>query len=38
MLAAARGAKITVEAIGDDAEDAVKAILEQANNKFYIKY
>ena len=38
MLAAARGAKITVEAVGDDAEDAVKSILELAKNKFYIKY
>lgn len=38
MLAAARGSKITVEAVGDDAEEAVKSILELANNKFYIKY
>jgi phosphocarrier protein HPr len=38
MLAAARGAKITVEAIGDDAKEAVKSILELATNKFYIKY
>ena len=38
MLAAARGSKIVVEAIGDDAEEAVKSILELANNKFYIKY
>jgi len=38
MLAASRGAKITIEAIGDDAEDAVKSILELARNKFYIKY
>jgi phosphocarrier protein len=38
MLAAARGAKVTVEAVGDDAEDAVKSILDLAKNKFYIKY
>lgn len=38
MLAAVSGAKITVEAVGDDAEDAVKAIIELATNKFYIKY
>jgi phosphocarrier protein HPr len=38
MLAAARGAKVTVEAVGDDAEEAVRSILELASNKFYIKY
>jgi phosphocarrier protein HPr len=38
MLAAARGSKITVEAVGEDAEEAVKSILELASNKFYIKY
>lgn len=38
MLAAARGAKVVVEAIGDDAEEAVRSILELAGNKFYIKY
>ena len=38
MLAAARGAEITVEAVGDDSEDAVKSILELAKNKFHIKY
>ena len=38
MLAAVRGAKVTVEAEGDDAEDAVRSILELASNKFYIKY
>ncbi len=38
MLAAARGAKVTVEADGDDAEEAVRSILELATNKFYIKY
>jgi len=38
MLAATRGAKVTVEAVGEDAEEAVRSILELANNKFYIKY
>jgi phosphocarrier protein len=38
MLAAARGAKITIEAIGEDAEEAVKSIVELAKNKFHIKY
>jgi phosphocarrier protein HPr len=38
MLAATRGAKISVEAEGEDAEQAVKTILELARNKFNIKY
>ncbi len=38
MLAAGRGAKINVEAFGDDAEEAVNSILELAKNKFHIKY
>ena len=38
MLAASRGSKITVEAVGDDAEKAVKSILNLARNKFNIKY
>jgi phosphocarrier protein HPr len=38
MLAAIRGAKITVEATGEDAEQAVRSIIELANNKFHIKY
>jgi phosphocarrier protein len=38
MLAAARGAKIHIEATGEDAEDAVKMILNLARNKFNIKY
>lgn len=38
MLAAARGAKIKVEAVGEDAEQAVKSILNLARNKFNIKY
>ena len=38
MLAAARGAKVQIEAEGDDAEEAVKSILSLARNKFNIKY
>ena len=38
MLAAGKGAKIKIEAIGEDANFAVEAILKLANNKFNIKY
>jgi len=38
MLAASKGAKITIEAIGDDAEEAVASILRLAGNNFNIKY
>lgn len=38
MLAAARGAKISIEAEGQDAEEAVNAIVRLAHNKFNIKY
>lgn len=38
MLAAARGAKIRIEAEGEDAEEAVKSIIHLARNKFNIKY
>ncbi len=38
MLAASRGARIAVEAEGEDAEEAVKSIIDLANNKFYINY
>ncbi len=38
MLAAAKGAKITIEAIGDDAEDAVSSIQDLARQNFNIKY
>lgn len=38
MLAAARGAKIRVEAEGEDAQDAVDALLNLANSKFNIEY
>ncbi|PIS03077.1 MAG: HPr family phosphocarrier protein [Chlamydiae bacterium CG10_big_fil_rev_8_21_14_0_10_42_34] len=38
MLAAERGAKVGVEAVGDDAEQAVAAILKLAKNRFNIRY
>ena len=38
MLAAARGAKIRIEADGDDAAQAVDAIVSLAEGKFNIKY
>lgn len=38
MLAAAKGSKISVQAEGDDAEDAVKSILKLARNKFNVQY
>lgn len=38
MLAAARGAKIKVKAIGEDAELAVKSILDLAQHKFNMSY
>jgi phosphocarrier protein len=38
MLAAGRGAKIQVEAVGNDAECAVSALVKLAADKFYIKY
>jgi len=38
MLAAERGAKIGIEAIGEDAEKAVRAILTLSQNKFNIRY
>jgi phosphocarrier protein HPr len=38
MLAAERGSKIIVEAVGEDAELATAAILKLAKNKFNIRY
>ncbi|WP_068470324.1 HPr family phosphocarrier protein [Candidatus Protochlamydia phocaeensis] len=38
MLAASKGAKIGIEAEGEDAEQAVESIIELARNNFYIKY
>lgn len=37
-LAASRGARIRVEAEGEDAELAVKSIVNLASNRFNIKY
>ncbi len=38
MLAAAKGAKIGVEAVGDDALQALESIINLAHNKFNISY
>ncbi len=38
MLAAGKGAKIKIEAVGEDAKNAINAILTLASNKFNIKY
>ena len=38
MLAAGKGARLAVEAVGDDADIAVKTILKLAKNKFNIRY
>lgn len=38
MLAAARGSKIHIEADGEDAEEAVDAIINLSKEKFYISY
>lgn len=38
MLAATKGAKIGIEAEGEDAEQAVESIICLAKNNFYIKY
>lgn len=38
MLAAGRGARIGIEAEGDDAEEAVQSILCLAKNNFFINY
>lgn len=38
LLAAERGAKVTVEAEGPEAKEAIAAILKLAKNRFHIKY
>lgn len=38
MLAATRGAKIQIEANGEDAKEAVNAIIDLAASKFNVKY
>ncbi|MBA2368972.1 MAG: HPr family phosphocarrier protein [Candidatus Protochlamydia sp.] len=38
MLAATKGANITIEAEGVDAEEAVQSIIDLAKNNFYIQY
>lgn len=38
MLAATKGARIAIEAEGEDADEAVQSIIDLAKNNFYIKY
>ncbi|MBU6383729.1 MAG: HPr family phosphocarrier protein [Verrucomicrobia bacterium] len=38
MLAAEKGAKISIEAVGEDADKAVAALVKLAKNRFNIKY
>jgi phosphocarrier protein HPr len=38
MLAAAKGAKIHIEATGEDAEQAVSSLISLARNNFNIQY
>lgn len=38
MLAASKGTELTVEAEGDDAQEAVNAVISLAKNKFYMSY
>lgn len=38
MLAAKKGARIWIEAEGEDAEEAVNSIIALAQNNFYISY
>lgn len=38
MLAAAKGAKIRIEAVGEDAHEAVFSLMTLARNNFNIKY
>lgn len=38
MLAACKGAKVSVEAFGEDAEEAVESIIELAQKNFNIQY
>jgi phosphocarrier protein HPr len=37
-LAATRGARIEIEAVGEDAQEAVETLIALAHNKFYIHY
>ena len=38
MLAASQGTRIDIEAKGEDAQEAVDAIIALAKNKFHVKY
>ncbi|MCH9610926.1 MAG: hypothetical protein S4CHLAM81_01120 [Chlamydiales bacterium] len=37
-LAATRGSRIKIEAVGEDAQEAVDGLIELAKNKFHIHY
>lgn len=37
-LAATRGSRIKIDAVGEDAQEAVDSLSELARNKFYINY
>jgi phosphocarrier protein HPr len=37
-LAASKGSRITVEAEGEDAEEAIAALLRLAENRFFVSY
>ena len=38
MMAAARGGRVTVEAVGEDAEEALQALLDLASRRFNMVY
>ena len=38
MLAAEKGAKVSIEAVGKDAEKVIKEVLKLAESKFHINY
>lgn len=38
MLAAEKGAEVSIEAVGEDAEKAVAAIVKLAKDRFNVKY
>ena len=38
MLAATKGARITIEAEGEDAEEAVESIVQLAKNHFHVDF
>lgn len=38
MLAAGRGSKVCIEAEGEDAEEAILALVDLSRNRFYMNY